>query len=74
MQTQRRKPPAGSDAADPRRNGVAEPGKKAESERELERDPIVLELRRLYDGVDDEPLPSYLVELLRKLEEVERSR
>ena len=40
----------------------------------LEDDPIIAELRRLYDGVIDEPLPDKLIELLRKLDEVERNR
>lgn len=45
-----------------------------EPDAELESDPIVAELRRLYDGVVDEPLPNDLMELLRKLDEVERNR
>lgn len=40
----------------------------------LEGDPIVGELRKLYDGIVDEPVPDQLVELLRKLDEVERNR
>lgn len=48
--------------------------KKIEPERDLENDPIISELRRLYDGVVDEPLPDNLTELLRKLDEIERNR
>lgn len=40
----------------------------------LEGDPIVGELRKLYDGIAEEPVPDHLMELLRKLDEVERSR
>ncbi len=50
------------------------PGKKIEPERDLDGDPIISELRRLYDGVVDEPLPDTLTELLRKLDEIERNR
>jgi hypothetical protein len=53
---------------------MADSGKREERERELEVDPIIEELRHLYDGVVDEPLPDNLLELLRKLDEVERSR
>ena len=66
MQTQRRNPLAGSDMADSR--------KKVDPERTLDGDPIISELRKLYEGVVDEPLPDDLVELLRKLDEIERSR
>lgn len=44
------------------------------SQQELEGDPLIAELRRLYEGVVDEPLPDDLMDLLRKLDEVERSR
>ncbi len=66
MQTQRRNPPDRKDVADSEKNAV--------SENELEGDPIISELRRLYDGVLDEPLPDDLIELLRKLDEIERNR
>jgi hypothetical protein len=66
MQTQRRNPPARIDAADSR--------KKTKLERELESDPIIAEVRRFYDCVVDEPLPNGLLELLRRLDEVERNR
>lgn len=48
--------------------------KNKKGEADLEGDPIISELRRLYDGVVDEPLPDDLLELLRKLDEVERGR
>ena len=48
--------------------------KKIEADRRFEGDPIISELRRLYDGVVDEPLPDDLTELLRKLDEIERNR
>jgi hypothetical protein len=66
MQTQRRNPPVGRDMA-----GFT---KRLGPERELEGDPIISELRRLYEGVVDEPLPDQLTELLRKLDEIERRR
>jgi hypothetical protein len=53
---------------------MADSPKKKDPERELESDPIVAELRRMYDGVIDEPVPDQLLELLRKLDEVERNR
>ena len=53
---------------------MAGSGKKIHPDRELEGDPIISELRRMYDGVVDEPLPDNLVELLRKLDEIERRR
>lgn len=37
-------------------------------------DPIVSELRKLYDGIVDEPIPDQLLDLLRRLDEVERNR
>lgn len=40
----------------------------------LEGDPIVGELRKLYDGIIDEPVPDQLLDLLRQLDEVERNR
>ncbi len=43
-------------------------------EQDLDGDPIIVELRRFYEGVVDEPLPDNLVELLQKLDEVERGR
>ena len=48
--------------------------KKKDREEELAHDPVIAELRRLYDGVVDEPLPDTLLDLLRKLDEVERNR
>jgi hypothetical protein len=66
MQTQRR---------DPRPRGGPDNASSTKSPpKELERDPIVNELRKLYDGIVDEPVPDQLVELLRKLDEVERKR
>ena len=69
MQTQRR---------DPRLRGGPEDATRRHPERDkmekLESDPIVNELRKLYDGIIDEPVPDDLLELLRKLDEVERSR
>jgi hypothetical protein len=53
---------------------MADSGKKIELERDLEDDPLISELRRLYDGVVDEPLPDDLMELLRRLDEIERNR
>lgn len=53
---------------------MAKSRKPIDSERNLEGDPIVCELRKLYNGVVDEPLPDDLMELLRKLDEIERSR
>ena len=53
---------------------MADSGKKIEPEKDLDGDPLISELRRLYDGVVDEPLPDDLLELLRKLDEIERSR
>lgn len=64
MQTQRRDPrPRNLDNASGR-----------ESAGILENDPIVDELRNLYDGIAEEPLPDQLLDLLRKLDEVERNR
>lgn len=40
----------------------------------LEGDPVVSELKKLYNGIVDEPVPDQLMELLRKLDEVERNR
>jgi hypothetical protein len=82
MQTERRNPPHRSNMAEsenrPARSEMAESGKSKGREKPLEReldgDPIIAELRRLYEGVVDEPLPDELMELLRKLDEVERSR
>lgn len=65
MQTQRR---------DPRPRGAPDNASKQEPSGALENDPIVNELRKIYDGIVDEPVPDDLVELLRKLDEVERSR
>jgi hypothetical protein len=53
---------------------MAGQGKRVGPERDLEGDPIISELRRLYHGVVDEPLPDQLTELLRKLDEIERRR
>ena len=65
MQTQRR---------DPRPRGGAESASRQPAAAGLEDDPIVDELRRLYDGIAEEPLPDQLTDLLRKLDEVERGR
>ena len=40
----------------------------------FEGDPILAELRKLYDGIAEEPLPDQLMDLLRKLDEIERNR
>ena len=66
MQTQRRNPPVG--------RHMTGSEKKIEPERDLEGDPIISELRRMYEGVVEEPLPDNLTELLRKLDEIERNR
>ena len=73
METQRHNPPARKIAADSRSDMASSERKKASSD-DFEGDPIVQELRRLYDGVVDEPLPDDLLELLRRLDEVERNR
>lgn len=65
MQTQRR---------DPRPLRGAENASGRDSVGTLENDPIVGELRKLYDGIAQEPLPDQLTDLLRKLDEVERKR
>ena len=65
MQTQRR---------DPRPRGGPDSADRQQSAAGLEGDPIVGELRRLYDGIVEEPVPDQLMELLRKLDEVERRR
>lgn len=66
MQTQRR---------DPRERVAAGGGGGNDAAKgALETDPIVKELRKLYDGIIDEPVPDHLVDLLRKLDEVERKR
>ena len=66
MRIERRTPPAWRDMADPEKTKDLENG--------LDGDPLIVELRRLYEGVVDEPLPDDLLELLRKLDEVERNR
>ncbi len=76
MHIQRRNPPGRSDTADSDRLLAREdmdPDKKA-VDKDLEGDPIISELRKLYEGVVDEPLPEDLLDLLKKLDEVERSR
>ena len=65
MQTQRR---------DTRPRGGPDDARDRESSTTIEGDPIVTELRKLYDGIADEPLPDTLMDLLHKLDEVERSR
>lgn len=45
-----------------------------ETEAGLRADPLVGELRALYDRVADEPLPDGLAQLLAKLDEAERKR
>ncbi|HET7410630.1 MAG TPA: NepR family anti-sigma factor [Paracoccaceae bacterium] len=69
MQTQRR---------DPRLREASENASQRDPGREgsgtLESDPLVNELRKLYDGIVDEPIPDDLLDLLHKLDEVERSR
>ena len=53
---------------------MAVPRKEEEPRGDLEGDPLISELRRLYEGVVDEPLPDHLMELLRRLDEIERRR
>lgn len=65
MQTQRR---------DPRPLAGSENASGGDSAGTLENDPIVNELRKLYDGIAEEPLPDQLADLLRKLDEIERNR
>ena len=65
MQTQRR---------DPQPRGGVEEASSRDPRGGFEGDPVVEELRRLYDGIAEEPLPDQLSELLRKLDEVERKR
>ena len=65
MQTQRR---------DPRPGGGAENAGNRDPAGALEKDPIVDELRQLYDGIADEPLPDQLLDLLRQLDKAERNR
>ena len=57
------------DYREKRAGGPAEPPDAG-----LEDDPIIAELRRMHDGVVDEPLPDGLLELLRRLDEAERRR
>lgn len=64
MQTRRR---------DPRPLEPEATGRQGHSVR-MESDPIMSELRRFYDGIVDEPIPTELLELLRKLDEAERNR
>lgn len=49
-------------------------GDECSDVQKLESDPIVAELRKLYDGIVDEPVPDQLLDLLRRLDEVERNR
>lgn len=63
---------------DPRSRGISESAIMEEDAcdevQKLETDPLVGELRKLYDGIVDEPVPDTLLELLRRLDEVERNR
>ena len=70
MQTQKRNPRSIADAGEAR-EGVGQDGPGGSP---LGGDPIVRELRKLYDGIIDEPVPDRLVDLLRQLDEVERKR
>lgn len=78
MHIERRNPPEGNDTAGtrelPARREMGGPKKNSVSEKDLDADPIVAELRKLYEGVVDEPLPDDLLELLRRLDEAERNR
>jgi hypothetical protein len=78
MLNQRRNPPGASDMADsgklPVRGPMGDRKKSRGSEMDLDGDPIISELRKLYEGVVDEPLPNELLELLEKLDEAERNR
>lgn len=69
MQTQRRdsRPRTASENASPIESG-------RDGVETLENDPLMEELRKLYDGIVDEPIPDELLKLLQKLDEVERSR
>ena len=69
MQTQRRNPRPMGQAG-----GETEASDEKDRAGELGGDPIVRELRKMYDGIIDEPVPDQLVDLLRKLDEVERKR
>lgn len=74
---ERRDLPVRDEMGDTRKKGggrTLKRGKGAAGDGELEKDPIVAELRKLYDGVVDEPLPDQLMDLLRRLDEVERNR
>ena len=78
MHFERRNPPRGGDTADTREwpawGQMGNPKKTGGSEKDLDTDPIISELRKLYEGVVDEPLPDELLNLLRKLDEAERNR
>lgn len=74
---QQRDLPVRDEMGDSRKKGGGrdlEKGNRTAGDGELEGDPIVAELRKLYDGVVDEPLPDQLMDLLRRLDEVERNR
>ena len=49
-------------------------GKDRENQDASPKDPILDELRNLYDDVAAEPLPDRLLDLLDKLDEAERKR
>lgn len=65
MQTQRR---------DARPRGGRDSAGTHDQQNGSEGDPIMGELRRLYDGIVEEPVPDQLMDLLRKLDEIERRR
>lgn len=73
MQTQRRDPRPGEGVENAEERD-ARKGSSSSTSGGIDDDPIVDELRKLYDGIADEPLPDQLIDLLRKLDEVERSR
>lgn len=59
---------------DARQRGGAENAGPKDAGGALDNDPVVDELRKLYDGIVEEPVPEQLMDLLRKLDEVERRR
>lgn len=49
-------------------------GKAQEAQGTVDDDPIMRQLRQVYDNVAQEPLPENLLDLLAKLDEAERKR
>lgn len=75
MQVKRREPKSReiSESAFTKDDAITIDDERGEVQK-LESDPIVGELRKLYDGIVDEPVPDELLDLLRRLDEVERNR